>query len=136
MFIQNKLVTLSAHWSETAYKEHKELSLDSNYTAPHLPHVTHSMQSCPKTFSGCLRFMALTRRGCPGLLSPPACGGVGAAGRVSDSYFRIVTQLLPDGSLQVLKQGLTHDSYRHWHRGPIWYSGDGADENTTKSWTI
>lgn len=39
------------------------------------------------------------------------------------SYFMILAQLRLDGSLHVLKHGLTHDSYRHWHRGPIGYCG-------------
>lgn len=41
-------------------------------------------------------------------------------------------QASADGSLQVLKQGTTQESYLHWHRGAGGVSGLGPDENHVK----
>ena len=44
------------------------------------------------------------------------------------SHCGMVMQASADGSLQVLKQGTTQESYLHWHRGPGGASGLGPDE--------
>ena len=61
----------------------------------------------------------------------------GVLGQTTGTYFGIVTQTVPEGSLQVLKQGLTQESYLHWHRGPTaGLSGLRPDRNRMKHFTL